>query len=190
MNKLEFEVCRILDFPEKYLSTAKSEAVDKGKLRNTWLFVNGTLTFAHSFDFQANMIVCEQASGDTKLVNIGSLSTFIPESGLYSTELGVLSVTKKASKSWVKSFKPDNYIIYHTGNTTKKIGQLEIRALALAKSELITTDIFSRIWMYGVKEEVAVFTDKEEVNVINSKYYQEVLDYVNRKELQCPVNLL
>lgn len=190
MNPLESEVCRILDFPEKYLSTAKSEAVDKSKLRNTWLFVNGTLSFAHTLDFTTNTIVCEQEPGDVKSVFIESLDTFVPEAGLYFTELGVLSVTKKAHKSWVKSFKLDNYTVHYVDSWMKKVGHSETQALATSQPELITTDISGKIWMYGVKNEVAIFTDNEEVNVKDSKYYQEVLDYVNRKGLECPVNLL
>lgn len=190
MTPLESEVCRVLDFPEKYLSTAKSEAVDKAKLRNTWLFVNGTLSFAHSLDFSANMVICEIVPGDAKCIFVESLDTFIPEAGLYFTELGVLSVTKRAHKSWVKSFKLDNYIIHYVDYKEKKVGLSETKALATSQPELITTDISGKVWMYGVKNEVAVFTDNEEVNVKDSKYYQEVLDYINRKGLECPVNLL
>lgn len=190
MTKLEQELCRILDFPEKYLGVAKSEAVDKSKLRNTWMFINGKLNFVHTFELALNTVVCNNKNGEPYIESVETLGAFVPESGLYSTESGVLSVTKKAAKSWVKSFRPENYQILDVNYPKRKLQNTDLIELSTTPRELITVDVMGKIWIYGcIKNEVATFLDTEEVVVTNPKYYQEVLDYVTRKGLGCSVNL-
>lgn len=188
MTKLESEICRILNFPEKYLGVAKSEAVDKAKLRNTWMYLNGKLSYIHAMELSGSIVVSESKVGEVMPVQVETLEAFVPQAGLYATKGGLLSVTKKAAKSWAKSFKPDNYRIFDVNTPKRKILTPDLIDLSETACELITGDGTGKIWVYGVEKEVASL-GIEEVVVFNSKYYQEVLDYVTRKGLECSVNL-
>jgi hypothetical protein len=183
MNKLLREAGRILDLdPHQYVSTIISEADKKEKLRNTYMFVNGKLEYVSKFYWNDNIIgVYNMEEAEATPVNVETLEPWLPLSGMYVSEDFSLYLTKRPHKHWRKSFSPDNYRLDFTSPITKaEVEKTMFTSLSTMTPELIAVSgdyIYLNGSIIGKKDK------NEVVSCINYLFYQELLDFSNKKEM-------
>lgn len=181
MNKLSSEVCRILDFSEDYLSTAISEADSKEKLRNTYMFVNGTLTYVKAFVWSVGCVLAWDIKTDAETtVEVETLEPWLPLTGLYITDKIAVHISKKAHKHWKKSFVYDNYRFEIIKNNLKHSDCHLYQELSNTTPEPIA--IVDKAVYFNLKTIGKIGKDNI-ISCTKPQFYQELLDFSNRKGL-------
>lgn len=178
MNKLISEVCRILDFPLEYQDLALKEAIQKEKLLNTWMFVNGELHFINTLDYTNGTIY-----DGNNIIQVYSLEPWNPETGLYSYNNNLVFLSKKTNKQWQKSFNPNHYTVKYLHTSGCSV-PYEI----LSKLEPETMHEHGEI-IYFYDKSIGLISPNKVVKCIHPQFYQELIDYSNRKGLMWNVQL-
>lgn len=179
MNKLIEEVCRILDFPLERLDLALKEGFSSSspKLYDTWMFVNGELTYISGYDLTSNSIMDEKG----KLIVVETLEPWLPESGIYTDGKAHVHISKRTHKHWQKSYKDSNYITTFLGDSF----EFDMTKLAKSKPQkliALSGNIYYERWLVG-------YIEDKEVQCINPSLYQELIDYSSRRNLGWNVSL-
>lgn len=176
MNKLISEVCRVLDFPLEYYDLAIKEAFHKEKLRNTYMFVNGKLKYIGDYDLDVGSIY-----SDGEQVVVESLEPWVPVIGLYEYKNSVVFVSKKVHKHWQKSFNPAHYTLRYI-LVSKEI-PYDVLATLEPKSILVAGGV---VYYY---DKVIGYLDEPYIKCTKPEFYQELIDYSNRRNLGWNVQL-
>lgn len=182
MNKLQSEICRILDFNEKYLQTALKEAISREKLTYTWMFVNGKLLYVDVIVPDENYVLASSPFIGPDKYEIESLEVWNPETGIYSCEECAILLIKKPLKQWKKSFHPNNYtyVVLKAGNTGataeiyEKISKVKPEAFYVSKNNF---------FLYG---NIIGAVKNNEVFNITPAYQIEATKYLQEKGIKCP----
>lgn len=179
MNKLIEEVCRILDFPPERADLALKEGFSSSspKLYDTWMFVNGELTYIGGFDSASSSIMDEKGN----LIKVETLEPWLPESGIYTDGKTYVHISKRTHKHWHKSYRDANYNTTFLGDSS----ELDRTKLAKSKPQKL---IALRGTIYYERCVVGYIEDKE-VKCINPSLYQELIDYSSRRNLGWNVSL-
>lgn len=186
MNKLESEICRILDFSETYLQLALKEAINKQKLQDTYMFVNGELRFIDILIPGENSVVCSSYDSGSQKIEVDSLEVWNPETGIYSCEECSVVLLKKPIKQWKKSFHPNNYT--YTVTKYGKMGETSEVFIKVAKEKPeIFSVIKNKFFMYG--NILSVVKDNCIVSPLPPAYQIEATKFLQEKGIKCP-NLL
>lgn len=176
MNKLISEVCRVLDFPQEYADIAIKEAFSKEKLRNTYMYVNGKLKYIGDYDLDEGTIY-----SDGKHVIVNSLEPWVPVIGIYEYEGSVVFVSKKVHKHWQKSFNPSHYNLKYI-MMNKEI-PLDVLATLEPKTILV---VDGAVYYY---DKIAGLVDEPYIKCTKPEFYQELIDYSERRNLGWIVQL-
>lgn len=167
-------VCEILDFPAHLIHMAVSEAVDKNKLRSTWMKVNGQILYIHDFDFGGDEIV----TSDKTRIKVETLDVFLPSAGLYSDGVSCLYLRKLPVKQWCKSYNVKSYNTYwiHNDALIEKDISFHNKAKKVPFFVKPTGELFvNKLQIGTVKDGICT--------VSNMNFYQEVLDWVTKEKL-------
>ena len=182
MNNLITEAGRILDLdPHLYKSTIISEADHKEKLRNTYMFVNGTLRYVSKFRWEDNGIDIYDLTKDSiTTVDVETLEPWLPLSGMYVTDKFAVHLVKKAHKHWRKSFYADNYVLNFITILSSSVEKILYTTMATLQPEKMAV-VKNHIYLEG--KSIGKIDKNGVVILSNPLFYQEVLDFSNKKEL-------
>lgn len=168
-------VMAILDLP---VNIAEIEA--KKKLHNTYMVVNGAIWFVKELDFASGCALCTASTKSPKYskIKVDTLSTWLPETGLYPLTNGVaVLIVKLPKRQWLKSYSDTYY-------SMKFVGQSELpvdpsfstcHQVYLSKKTSIFVDASGFIYYFDKK--IGYVKDSNTLVCTDSKFLQELKDW-------------
>lgn len=182
LTNLGKALCEIFDFPHELVGLAFKEAVQTagGKLLNTWCVVNEELTYITAIKEGGNYIM----DINHQKIEVASLKPFLPDTGMYSWNGSTVILEKLPKKQWKKSISSDFYrwegINYSSGFvlSSEEYNNEIVKWIFNAEKEQFF--LFDEN-LYIMKTKVGHLNENKELTVTNPLFYQDVLDWVNKK---------
>lgn len=167
------ELVRIMDMDNPYNEADK-------KLTKTWMFVNGSLQYIHSFNYDDEEVVVQDFRGVKSAIKVSLLEVFLPETGLYTTThpdgVDILLITKEPKKQWHKSFNTSFYLVkgvnkdISMNNVSYYLKYLD----PLSRKSLLVLENRDIIFF---DKSIGYVNDEKAIICTDSRYKQELKDW-------------
>lgn len=150
------------------------------KLRNTYMIVNGEIALVSDFNIETNQIFINNGK-NVESVIAKSLKVWLPDAGLYQSDIGnLLLVSKIPKRQWSKSFSGEYYKV-------EQVGQIGFRHRKYSHSLQLYNSILDKEPLdFGVdscgdiyyeNELVGSVVDSKSIMCHNPNYEQELSDW-------------
>jgi len=144
----------------------------KKKLMGSWCFVNNELV--QIYDIPSDSVITADVCGKKKHIEVQTLKTWLPQTGIYPLESGqACFVVKQPKRQWHRSFMHSFYNVSSLEPTLLPKNYLQL--IAASQKTNIFVDTKQNIWWWS---KIIGFVKNNETIVCTNKYYkQELIDW-------------
>lgn len=132
-------LCKLMALPP-YIAVGEA----KSKLQDTYLNINGELTYIEQISDTKILTLPENCGGDTKTLrdkDVSSIEFYLPTSGIYMIDGTPVHLWKIPKRQWRKSFSWSYYTTSHSSIDAHKLFRAKRMEIYRSGDNLIYYDI-------------------------------------------------